>query len=68
MPFIRDWQEFLAQFLVHIYTFNSRIRINYAKIKVIIRHFSNSILCYSGYYSNRYYLTDKFPGREQITH
>ena len=67
MAIIRDWQEFLVQFLVHIYNFNPRIRINYAKIKVVIRHFSNSIFCSSGYYGDRYYVTDKFPGPEQFT-
>ena len=67
MAFIRDWQEFLVQFLVHLYTFNPRNRTNYEKIKVVIRPFGNSILCCSGYYSDRHYLADKLPGPGQIT-
>ena len=35
MPFIRDWQEFLVQFLVHIYNFNPGIQINMQKSKLL---------------------------------
>ena len=56
MGFIRDWQEFLVQFLVHIDTFNPTISGNYAQIKVVVIHFRNSLFYNSGDHSDRYFV------------
>jgi len=64
MAFFRDWQEFLAQFLPHINTFRPGLPDYYEQIKVVIHHFSNSILHNSGVFCPGHFFTYRFSGSE----